>query len=84
MVSTMKVRLIDGRELEGTCEQIVSAMRALSFLHRDATLSEYIAWVVANTLRLNEVRLEVSGATEGELAESLVSEMCANGLAERV
>jgi len=77
----MRVRMLaDGRVLEGTPRQIVMAMQALSFGQDHRSLSEYMAWVVDQAQRLNDVVLKVSGESDEEQAASLV----AAGLVERL
>lgn len=80
----MRIELSDGRRLEGTPEQIVRAMQSTSFVARDGTLREYIEWAVRNAKQMNELVLDVSGASDELLAESFVAEMCRTGLATSV
>ena len=46
-------------------------------------LPEYIAWVVANARKFEEVELRITGATDDEQASALVDEMVRAGLAIR-
>ena len=79
----MKIGL-DKRVFEGTPAQIVKAMRDIAFTPRQFSLSEYIDWVVQNTIQFHEVVLTVSGKTDDERAASLINEMLENGLATRL
>ena len=57
------LRLADGRVLEGTAKQIAESMHALAFGQENRTLSEYIDWAVDQARRMNEIELDVTGAT---------------------
>ncbi len=43
-------------------------------------LPEYIRWVAANALKFHEVEFSVQGATDEEMAASLIGEMIRSGL----
>ena len=76
----MKIVMRDGRVFQGTALQIVKAMQGIAFGVDDFTVPEYIEWVVANTLKFEEIALEVTGETDEELAASLIAEMIRVGL----
>lgn len=80
----MKIRMCDGRELKGTAVEIVQAMPLLAFGVENLTLAEYIGWVVDNARKFEGVTLEAKGASDEDLAASLVDVMVRAGLAERV
>ena len=81
----MRIRMMaDGRVLEGTAEQIVESMYALAFGQENRTLSEYIDWAVDQARRMNEIDLEVTGATDDDKASALVRAMLAAGLAQKL
>ena len=79
----MKITMRDGRVIQGTALQIVTAMQDIAFGVDDFTVPEYIDWVVANARRFEEVELKVEGASDEEKAKSLVEEMVRVGLAAR-
>ena len=76
----MKIEMRDGRVFEGSALEIVKAMQSIAFGVDDYTVPRYIAWVVANTLKFEELELDVKGETEEELAAALVAEMVRVGL----
>ncbi len=80
----MKIVMRDGRVFQGTALQIVKAMQDIAFGVEDFTVPKYVEWVVANAQRFEEVELDVKGATDDELAASLVDEMLRTGLARRM
>jgi hypothetical protein len=59
-------------------------MHALAFGQENRTLSEYIDWAVDQARRMNEIDLEVTGATDDEKANALVRAMLAAGLAQKL
>ena len=79
----MKISMRDGRVFQGTALQIVKAMQDIAFGVDDLTVPEYIAWVVANARKFEEVELRITGATDDEQASALVDEMVRAGLAIR-
>jgi hypothetical protein len=79
----MTITMRDGRVFQGTPLQIVKAMQDIAFGVDDLTVPEYIAWVVANARKFEEVELRITGATDDEQASALVDEMVRAGLAER-
>jgi hypothetical protein len=79
----MTITMRDGRVFQGTPLQIVKAMQDIAFGVDDFTVPEYIAWVVANARRFEDVELAITGATDDEQASALVDEMVRAGLAER-
>jgi hypothetical protein len=79
----MTITMRDGRVFQGTPLQIVKAMQDIAFGVDDLTVPEYIAWVVANARKFEEVELAITGATDDEKAKSLVEEMVRAGLAIR-
>jgi hypothetical protein len=76
----MKIVMRDGRVFQGTALQIVKAMHDIAFGVDDFTVPKDLEWVVANTLKFEELQLEVKGETDEELAASLVAEMLRTGL----
>jgi len=81
----MRIRMMaDGRVLEGTATQIVESMHALAFGQENRTLSEYIDWAVDQARRMNEIDLDVTGATDDDKASALVRAMLAAGLAQKL
>lgn len=80
----MKIRMRDGRELEGTAVEIVRAMKRLAFGVENLTLADYITWVVDNARKFDAVELEAKGATDEDVAASLVDGMVRGGLAEQI
>ena len=80
----MRIRMMaDGRVLEGTAKQIAESMHALAFGQENRTLSEYIDWAVDQARRMNEIDLDVTGATDDK-ANALVRAMLAAGLAQKL
>jgi hypothetical protein len=79
----MKISMRDGRVFQGTALQIVKAMQDIAFGVDDFTVPEYIEWDVANARKFEEVELAITGATDDEMAKSLVEEMVRAGLAIR-
>jgi hypothetical protein len=57
---------------------------ALAFGQENRTLSEYIDWAVDQARRMNEIDLEVTGATDDDKASALVRAMLAAGLAQKL
>jgi len=80
----MRIEIRDGRVLQGTALQIVKAMQDLAFGVQDFTVAQYVAWVVDNSLRIEELVLDVKGETDDELAQSLVAEMLGKNLARKL
>ena len=81
----MRIRMMaDGRVLEGTAKQIAESMHALAFGQENRTLSEYIDWAVDQARRMNEIDLDVTGATDDDKANALVRAMLAAGLAQKM
>jgi hypothetical protein len=80
----MQLKLKDGRVVQGTARQIVSAMRDVSQFSAAATLDEYVGFVQSNTQGFEGVSLDVKGETEDERCASLVDELVRTGLAERL
>ena len=76
----MRILMRDGRVFEGTALQIVKAMQDIAFGVEDFTVPKYVAWVVDNARRFEDVELVVKGETDDELAASLVGEMLRTGL----
>src|SRR5690606_16559159 len=60
---SMKIVMRDGRVFQGTALQIVKAMQNIAFGVDDFTVPKYIEWVVANTLKFEELQLDVKGET---------------------
>ncbi len=58
-------------------------MHALAFGQENPTLSEYIDWAVDQARRMNEIDLDVTGATGDDKANALVRAMLAAGLAQK-
>ena len=80
----MNIQMVDGRILQGTALQIVKAMQQLAFGVDGYTVAEYIASVADYALRFESAVLTITGSTDEELAESLVSELLRVDLARRV
>jgi hypothetical protein len=80
----MKIRMGDGRVLQGTAHQIVGAMKDIAFGVDGMTLSEFIDHSVDNLRHLQGPELSITGETEQERAASLVSEMLRVGLAVKM
>jgi hypothetical protein len=59
-------------------------MHALAFGQENRTLSEYIDWAVDQARRMNEIDLDVTGATDDDKANALVRAMLAAGLAQKL
>jgi hypothetical protein len=59
-------------------------MHALAFGQENRTLSEYIDWAVDQARLINEIGLEVEGATDDEKAQSLVRAILSTELAEKL
>lgn len=78
----MQITMSDGRVFSGTPIQIVQGMRSVAFDKRDASLSEYINWVVGNVERNEGVALSVTGDTDDERSASLIQAMRDAGLAK--
>jgi hypothetical protein len=76
--------MADGRVLEGTAKQIADSMRALAVGQENRTLSEYIDWAVDQARRMNEIDLDVAGATDDDKASALVRSTLAAGLAQKL
>ena len=79
----MKIVMRDGRVFQGTALQIVKGMQDIAFGVDDFTVPKYIEWVVANTLKFEELQLDVKGETEDDQAASLVAELLRTGLAAK-
>lgn len=80
----MKIRIIhDGREFDGTAEQIVRQMHSLSF-GGAATLGEYVDWAAEQARGAGALGVRVEGSTEAERAGSLLDGMLRSGLAVRL
>lgn len=77
----MKVVLLDGRRLHGTPLAIVQAMRERAVFCEAPDLAGYVAFVVDKTERFHGLVLRPVGATDGELAASLLAELLRVGLA---
>lgn len=80
----MRITTRDDRVFEGTPVQIVRAMQDIAFGVQHMGIAEYIEWVVTNARRIEEVELDVKGATEEELAASLVAELMRTGLTRKM
>ena len=76
----MMVVMGDGRVFQGSATEVVRAMQRTARAVEAFSLSAYIAWVVANARRLEDVELEVSGDSDDELASALLDEMLRYGL----
>lgn len=76
----MKLRLSDGRTLEGTALEIVEAMRATAFRPPSETFRGYVDQVVDWAERFHGIRLVPEGTTEEELAASLLAVLICAGL----
>jgi uncharacterized membrane protein (DUF4010 family) len=79
----MKVVLNDDREFQGTPLQIVRAMQAIAFGAEALTVQKYIESVVEDAQRFEGIALAATGATDADLAASLIDEMIRTGLARR-
>jgi hypothetical protein len=77
----VNITMRDGRKFSGTPIQIVQGMRSVAFQQQEASIDDYITWVVDNAQRGNEVALNVTGSTEDERALSLLDELKRTGLA---
>lgn len=80
----MKIEMKDGRVLMGTELQIIEQMRSLAFGMEGASTREYVDFVVEQTERFEEIKLNVAGANDDELAHSLIAEMERVELVRRV
>ena len=80
----MQLKLKDGRVVQGTARQVVSAMRDIAQFSQAATLGDYVEFVQNNTQTFEGVTLDVKGETEDDRCSSLVDELIRNGLAERL
>ncbi len=78
----MEIVMRDGRVFKGTPVEIVRDMKEIAFGVEQLTLSEYIDWVAANARKFEDVELRIVGATEEEMAASLVAEMIRTGLTQ--
>ncbi len=76
----MRIGMRDGRVFDGSPVEIVRAMQALAWGVEKIPLPEYIRWVAANALKFHEVEFSVQGATDEEMAASLIGEMIRTGL----
>lgn len=76
----MRITTRDDRVFQGTALQIVRAMQNIAFGVEHMGIAQYIGWVVTNARRFEAVELDVEGATDEELATSLVAEMMRTGL----
>jgi len=76
----MKIVMRDHRVFEGTQLQIVRQMQSLAF-GAPAGLSDYLAWVAENALKVDGVELAIRGDTDEELAATFVAEMVRSKLA---
>jgi hypothetical protein len=79
----MTILMRDGRAFVGTPTEVVQAMHALAMPAQHLSLSEYIDWVVGNTLKFEGLVLVVRGEAVDERASSLVDEMIRAGLCEK-
>jgi hypothetical protein len=80
----MRIEMRDGRAFEGKALEIVRAMQDIAFGVEQLSLSEYIDWVVRNASKFEDVELKISGETDEEKSESLVSEMVRVGLTRKL
>lgn len=78
----MRIVVGDGREFNGTALQIVQAMQSWSFAD-SSTVSQYIDESVKFVDSLGH-KMNVTGDTENQKAESFVSEMIRCGLAKEI
>jgi len=84
----MKIKLLEGPELQGSAEQIVAQMRALDY-DTTGNLSSYAdrvverAAVLGYTLRLSG-RCDGSVPADVQMSETLVAELLRVGLADLV
>jgi hypothetical protein len=83
-MTTMRIRMDDGREFVGTPTQIVTQMQSIAFGRDNDTLSEYIEWVQRQTQEFMGVDLKITGQTGDEKADSLVNELLRTRLATPV
>jgi hypothetical protein len=79
----MRVITQDGRVFSGTALQIVRDMQSISFVKREAALSDYIEWVARAAQEYEGVELRVGGTSDEERADTLVGELLRTGLARR-
>lgn len=70
--------------LSGTALEIVLQMKAKQFGGDDLTVRQFIDSFCRRAQELRGVALQIEGATDTELADSLVEVMLAAGLAEEV
>jgi hypothetical protein len=77
----MKIRMRDGRVLEGAPIQIVQAMKNLALPVQHLSLSEYIDWVVDRAMTFEGATLKVDGVGLDEKSDALVAELVRTGLA---
>lgn len=80
----MKIRVQDGRVYQGTARQIVQQMQDIAMGAPSMTLTDYVDWVAARAGQFEGVPLEPKGATDDEKCASLLEQMLARGLAERM
>lgn len=80
----MRIRMEDGRELEGTAIQIVQQMQSIAFGRERDSLSQYIDWVRRQTSDYMGVALDITGETDEERASSLVDQLLRARLAARI
>ena len=76
----MNIVMRDGRTFEGTALQIVRAMQDQAGGLGGDSVPQYVRFVVFDALEFEGLELDVQGATDEELAESLVAERVRAGL----
>lgn len=80
----MKIRVQDGRVYQGTARQIVQQMQDISMGAPAMTLGQYVDWVAARAGTFEGVAIEPKGTTDDEKCASLLEQMIARGLAEKI
>ena len=81
----MRIEIVgDGHVFQGTPKQILAQMQSLAFAAQHLSLRDYIDWNVSNIARGFEVKLEITGDTDEEMAASFLDEMIGRGYARRI
>lgn len=80
----MQIKLRDGEIFSGSSLEIATQMKSSSMFTDALTIREYVATVIRNTKKIENLKLNVNGNTDEELAQSLVREIIKCGLAREV
>jgi len=81
---SMKIRLNDGAEFEGSPVEILEQMKSGTMFTETKTIDEYIDFLVDTVRKFQSKTVTVAGKTTAERAASLLDGFKAAGMAEEV